>query len=99
MAVRLLERGGFFVVSVIKRSVFGWEDILRLVFFCLRRKQGRGEWVTEKEKESLQRKTRELGGEERILLTQRVRYFLKVLFWLEKQAARDRGRNVLKEIP
>lgn len=84
MAVRLLERGGFFVASIIKRSVFGWEDILRLVFFCLRRKQGRGEWVTEKEKESLQRKTRELGGEERILLTQRVRYFLKV-FWLEKQ--------------
>lgn len=89
MAVRLLERGGFFVASIIKRSVFGWEDILRLVFFCLRRKQGRGEWVTEKEKESLQRKTRELGGEERILLTQRVRYFLKV-FWLEKQGT-ERG--------
>lgn len=38
MAVRLLERGGFFVASVIKRSVFGWEDILRLVFFLLKEK-------------------------------------------------------------
>lgn len=25
---------GFFVASIIKRIVFGWEDILRLVFFA-----------------------------------------------------------------
>lgn len=33
MAMRLLEREGFFVAGVRQMSVFGWEYILRLVFF------------------------------------------------------------------
>lgn len=41
----------------------------------------------------------ELRREECIMLTQRVRYFLKVFFWLEDKATRDRGKNVLEEIP